>query len=504
MPPKRACKTGTTCERCGAHNAAATLYCSTCRCVACLQCLEQDLHSHHDILSLKKAHEEFNEQLQSALSKAEQILRDGSMLGASAAVNPIAGRLASMVERVQNTAQQLHRAVDAFETSLVARVLQCAGTTELERADERLAQTCFEESLRALVHKAATCGPSEMALACKAQLIYQVKEAVLSHSSTADPNHAQNARASQSQAPQQGGPAAKRARTSDANGNKAIKESKSNAPVAFVENSMLGSLKKAVSKAGKSVGELSQSLNSFWGLKESEVGVSTVEKELQLAGQGQFWKLPNGEGICICKVDKGPDSYKLYIGSREMNCFSYRLKGEVNQDKEIRAPRFTTRQPPIAISLIAGTSTGFVVVEKKSAQQSTSLNFSVYREAPYIGIISFIPAESNDHLPLLSNSQTDILVARGVTQLVFAGRSSSTQAHVLALLELVAGTPIKSLRTINVESCVQALAYNAKLHKLCVSLEHAIAVFDDDFTPLQHLTCSGTFESLIYFALAQI
>ena len=231
------------------------------------------------------------------------------------------------------------------------------------------------------------------------------------------------------------------------------------------------------------------------------MGASTGGKELQIAGEGEFWKLPKGEGVCICKKDWGPDSY---IGSSEKKCFSYTLEGGVNLHKEISLPSFITRQPPIAISLIAGASTGFVVVEKKPEKQSTSLTFSVYRQPPYLGIISFIPTESNEHLPLLSNGQNDMLVARSATHFVFAGKSSSTQAHMLALLELVATTPIQLRRTVDVESCVQALAYNAKLHKLCISLEHAIAVFDDDFSLLQHLTCSGTFDSLVSFTLAVI
>ena len=149
-------------ERCLPHNADAALFCMTCPAVVCIDCFELDHHRQHDIVTLSKARKELDAKLQSALCNAQQILQ-GKGHANGPLGNPIVVKLSALVDRVQIAAQQLHRAVDAFETSLVARVLQCAGTSEMERADEQLAQTCFEESLRALVHKAATCWSSEMA-----------------------------------------------------------------------------------------------------------------------------------------------------------------------------------------------------------------------------------------------------------------------------------------------------------------------------------------------------
>ena len=478
MPPKRACKAGTTGERCVAHNAVATLYCSTCRRVACLQCLEQDLHSHHVIVSLKKADDELNEELQSALNKAEQILRDGSMRCTSPALNPFAGRLESLVERVQSAAQQLHRAVDAFAASLVARVLQCACTAEMERADERLAQTCFEESLRTLVHK--LCAALGATVICKAHLGEQANEvfasapAVTTQSGNGDV-----------------GPSPKRPRPEQLPAQQAIAPARPKCSLVVSDEAHLAALSDALETVKRLLRETEIGLFGRAeepGKKEND---AVAPKKL-IKKNSELFDFQKGTITCIHFQRLNNDAYKVVAGNTEKQCLEFQLKAGVKLKGADLLPSFYTQYTPVAILPLQDEQETILLAECISTEQQGPVHFSIYRALPFMKLYSFIPAESNGVLPLDWNGQMDLLVARDDTHCVFAGKSrDTTAAHVLALLELSPATPIKLLRTVSVESCVHSLAYNTKLHKLCVSLVHAIAVFDDEFAILQLITCPG-------------
>ena len=491
MPSNRRSRSSTLCERCAPHNVGGTLYCATCRCVACLRCLEQDLHAHHVTASLKKAHEELDEQLQSSLSKAEQILSDGSMHSASDALNPFAGRLSALVNRVHRKAKQLHRAVDAFETSLVARLLQCAGTSEMERADERLAQTCFEESLRSLVHKLSVANGARAS--CKAQLVGVAKEVF--------------ARAPPQMTLPNNGPVCpprKRARREHL----PAQDATTTAPVLpkqsidLANDSHLAALSDALSSAKRLLRGLNNSLNEVDARaiedprKEQE---HFVPKKLRRI-RAELFALPEGTITCIHMQQLNVVRYEVLIGQNEKKCIRLLVEPGMKLDGANRLPIFISHYTPVAILPLEAQQPTFLLAECISPQQAGPVHFSIYRCLPFVNTVSFISAESNGSLPLHWNGQMNLLVSLNEAHCVFAGKSRGTRdSHVLALLELADATPIKLLHAVSVESCVYALAYNSQLQKLCVSLEHAIAVFDDEFSLLQRITCPGLHCSVISF-----